>query len=49
MSRKSSDNPRTQRVERPQKNGGIYVYEVTTLYGLEKCYNEQAWDAQAVI
>ena len=40
MPRKASGQPRIQQVERPQKNGDIYVYEVTTLYNPKKRYNE---------
>ena len=40
MPRKASGQPRTQRVERPQKNGDVYVYEVITLYNPDKKYNE---------
>ena len=40
MPRKASGQPRIQRIERPQKNGDIYVYEVTTLYNPKKKYNE---------
>ena len=40
MPRKASGAPRTQRVERLQKNGDTYVYEVVTLYNPEKKYNE---------
>ena len=40
MPRKASGEPKTKRVERPQKNGDIYIYEVTTLYNPAKRYNE---------
>ena len=40
MPRKASGEPKTKRVERRQKNGDVYVYEVTTLYNPEKRYNE---------
>lgn len=40
MPRKASGEPKTKRVERRQKNGDIYVYEVTTLYNPVKRYNE---------
>ena len=40
MPRKASGQPRIQRIERLQKNGDIYVYEVTTLYNPAKKYNE---------
>ena len=40
MPRKASGQPRIQRIERLQKNGDIYVYEVTTLYNPKKKYNE---------
>ena len=40
MPRKASGEPKTKIVERRQKNGDIYVYEVTTLYNPEKRYNE---------
>ena len=40
MPRKASGEPKTKLVERRQKNGDIYVYEVTTLYNPEKRYNE---------
>ena len=40
MSRKSSGKPSIKRVERVQKNGDIYVYEVTSQYNPQKRYNE---------
>lgn len=40
MPRKASGMPKAKQVERRQKNGDIYVYEVTTLYNPEKKYNE---------
>lgn len=40
MSRKASGKPKTTRVRRSQKNGDIYIYDVTTLYNPEKRYNE---------
>lgn len=40
MPRKASGKPVTKRVERFQKNGDTYVYEVTTMYNPEKRYNE---------
>ncbi len=40
MPRKASGALRTQRVERLQKNGDTYIYEVVTLYNPEKKYNE---------
>ncbi len=40
MPRKASGEPRTQRIERHQKNGDIYIYEVTSLYNPQKRYNE---------
>lgn len=40
MPRKASGEPKTKRIERRQKNGDIYVYEVTTLYNPKKRYNE---------
>lgn len=40
MPRKASGEPKTKRVERRQKNGDIYIYDVTTLYNPEKRYNE---------
>ena len=40
MPRKASGAPRTQRVERLQKNGDVYVFEVVTLYNPKKKYNE---------
>ncbi len=40
MPRKASGLPKVKQVERPQKNGDIYVYEVTTLYNPNKRYNE---------
>ena len=40
MPRKASGEPKTKRVERPQKNGDIYIYEVTTVYNSKKRYNE---------
>lgn len=40
MPRKASGEPKVKRVERPQPNGDIYIYEVTTLYNPQKRYNE---------
>ena len=40
MPRKASGEPKVKRIERPQSNGDIYIYEVTTLYNPEKRYNE---------
>ena len=40
MPRKASGMPQTKRVERKQKNGDIYIYEVTTKYNPDKRYNE---------
>ena len=40
MPRKASGDPKVKRVERPQSNGDIYIYEVTTRYNPEKRYNE---------
>ncbi len=40
MPKKASGEPKVKRVERPQSNGDIYIYEVTTLYNPEKRYNE---------
>ena len=40
MPRKASGKPTTKRIERLQKNGDIYVYDVTTLYNPDKRYNE---------
>lgn len=40
MPRTASGKPRVQKIRRPQKNGDIYVYEVTTKYNPEKRYNE---------
>lgn len=41
MPRKASGEPKIKRVRKPQKNGDIYVYEVTELYNPKKRYNEQ--------
>lgn len=41
MPRKASGLPKTKRVERLQKNGDTYIYEVVTLYNPEKKYDEQ--------
>ncbi len=40
MPRKASGKPVTKRIERLQKNGDTYVYDVTTLYNPDKQYNE---------
>lgn len=40
MPRKASGEPKVKRIERPQPNGDIYIYEVTTLYNPQKKYNE---------
>lgn len=40
MPRKASGLPAVKRVEKVQKNGDTYVYEVTTKYNPEKRYNE---------
>lgn len=40
MPKKASGKPKVKRVEHPQSNGDIYIYEVTTLYNPEKRYNE---------
>ena len=40
MPRKASGKPRVDIVNRPQKNGDIYVYEVTSKYNPAKRYNE---------
>lgn len=40
MPRTASGEPKSKLVHRPQKNGDIYVYEVTTLYNPKKKYNE---------
>jgi hypothetical protein len=40
MPRKASGKPQVKRVERPQKNGDIYIFEVVTRYNPEKKYNE---------
>ncbi len=40
MPRKASGEPKVKRVECPQPNGDIYIYEVTTLYNPQKRYNE---------
>ena len=41
MPRKASGKTRIDRIERPQKNGDVYVYEVVSRYNPEKKYNEQ--------
>ena len=43
MPRKASGKPKTKRIERPQANGDIYIYEVTTLYNPKKKYNEHVF------
>lgn len=40
MPRKASGMPRVDIINRTQKNGDIYVYEVTSKYNPEKRYNE---------
>lgn len=40
MPRKASGKPKIQRIQRPQANGDIYIYDVTTLYNPAKRYNE---------
>ena len=40
MPRKASGKPRVDIVNRPRKNGDIYVYEVTSKYNPAKRYNE---------
>ncbi len=40
MPRTASGKPRVQEIRRLQKNGEIYIYEVTTKYNPEKRYNE---------
>ena len=43
MPRKASGKTRIDRIERPQKNGDTYVYEVISRYNSEKKYNEQVF------
>lgn len=40
MPRKASGKPNTKQVRRLQKNGDVYIYEVTTKYNPKKRYNE---------
>ena len=40
MPRKASGKLQVKQIPRPQKNGDIYIYEVTTKYNPEKRYNE---------
>ncbi len=40
MPRKATGKLSVKQVQRLQKNGSIYVYEVTTKYNPEKKYNE---------
>ncbi len=41
MPRKASGKTRIDRIERPQKNGDTYIYEVVSQYNPEKKYNVQ--------
>ena len=41
MPRKASGKLRIDRIERPQSNGDIYIYEVVSKYNPEKKYNQQ--------